>query len=134
MSSAKLFTLVTIVLSTGFEISVSEAQKMYWTDRFTNKVQRADLDGSNVEELFTTSSPRGIAVDGTAGKIYVTTAGGIIRANLDGSDVEDLVTIIPRIPEQIAIDVEDGEMYWCDSGTRKIHIAILYGKGGRPMR
>ena len=46
--------------------SVIEAQqKMYWTDFGTGKIQRADLDGSNIEDLITTglSSPLGIALD-----------------------------------------------------------------------
>ena len=39
--------------------------KMYWAERVAGKIQRADLDGSNVEDLFTgITSPRGIAVLG----------------------------------------------------------------------
>ena len=36
----------------------------YWVDSGTNKIQRADLDGSNVEDLVTTglSFPRGIGL------------------------------------------------------------------------
>ena len=39
--------------------------KMYWTDFGTEKIQRANLDGSNVEDLVTTglSDPNGIALD-----------------------------------------------------------------------
>jgi hypothetical protein len=38
---------------------------MYWTDVDTLKIQRADLDGMNVEDLVTTglSFPFGIALD-----------------------------------------------------------------------
>ena len=38
--------------------------KMYWTDAGTDKIQRAGLDGSNVEDLVTTGliGPLGIAL------------------------------------------------------------------------
>ena len=62
----------------------------------TEKIQRANLDGSNVEDLVTQglSSPRGIALDVEGGKMYWTDSGTdkIQRANLDGSNIEDLVT------------------------------------------
>ena len=40
------------------------AGKMYWTDPGTGKIQRADLDGSGVEDVVTTGlvDPWGIAV------------------------------------------------------------------------
>ena len=39
--------------------------KMYWTDAGTDKIQRADLDGSNVEDIITTglSDPGAVALD-----------------------------------------------------------------------
>ena len=69
---------------------------MYWTDSGTGKIQRANLDGSGVEDLVTTglTAPRGIALDPRAGKMYWTDywTNTIHRANLDGSQIEDLVT------------------------------------------
>ena len=78
--------------------------KMYWPDSVTDKIQRANLDGSNVEDLVTTglSDPDGIALDVAGGKIYWTDTltDKIQRANLDGSNVEDLVTReVKRPPE-----------------------------------
>ena len=48
--------------------------KMYWTDRDTEKIQRANLDGSNIEDLVTQglSGPAGIALDVEGGKMYWT--------------------------------------------------------------
>ncbi len=81
--------------------------KMYWTDFSTAKIQRANLDGSSVEDLVTTglSAPFGIALDVAAGKMYWPDAGTlkIQRANLDGTSVEDLVTGLN--PFGIALDV-----------------------------
>ena len=80
--------------------------KMYWTDSGTDKISRANLDGTEVEDLVTGLSgpllfhgPWGIALDVAAGKVYWTFwdtqnigLGKIQRANLDGTQLEDLVT------------------------------------------
>ena len=69
--------------------------KMYWTDYDAGKIQRANLNGSNVEDLVTgLGVPGGITVDTTSSKMYWTDShtGKIQRANLNGSNVEDLVT------------------------------------------
>ena len=107
---------------------------MYWTDSpffgTTSKIQRANLNGSNVEDLITTglSSPSGIALDVGRGKMYWTDNGTKIqRANLDGSQVEDLITTGLSSPSGIALDVERGKMYWTDTGTAKIQRANLDG-------
>ena len=50
--------------------SIPIADKMYWTDYGTLKIQRASLDGSNVEDLVTSglACPGGIALDVAAGR------------------------------------------------------------------
>ena len=86
------------------------------------KIQRANLDGSNIEDLVTqvVTGPVRIALDVEGGKMYWTEVsiywGGdrILRANLDGSDVQDLVTQGLRTPRGIALDVVGGKMYWTD--------------------
>ena len=63
---------------------------MYWADRGTNKIQRANLDGSNIEDLVTDADgldePEDVAVDITGGKVYWVDHGTdkVQRANLDG--------------------------------------------------
>ena len=111
--------------------------KMYWTDEATSKIQRANLDGSNVEDLITTglSAPAGIALDLGRGKMYWTDTGTskIQRANLDGSNVEDLITTGLSLLAGIALDVGRRKMYWInpdlDGGgrTSKIQRANLDG-------
>ena len=82
---------------------------MYWTDRGTAKIQRANLDGSGVEDLVTSGldNPEGLALDLGAGKMYWTdpVTAKIQRANLDGSGVEDLVTSGLRWPAGLALDL-----------------------------
>ena len=110
--------------------------KVYWTDYVTNKIRRANLDGSGVEELVTARAPHGLALDLRAGKMYWTELstvdagtlhrGRIRRANLDGSGVEDLVTGLSN-PRYIALDASVRHMYWTDQGTHKIQRAQLDG-------
>ena len=108
---------------------------IFWTDSGTDKIQRANLDGSNVEDLVTRTqgleTPNGIALDVEAGKMYWTdgNTNKIQRANLDGSNIEDLVTRTQGLetPNGIALDVEAGKMYWTDGNTDKIQRANLDG-------
>jgi len=109
-----------------------DAEKIYWTDRLSGKIQRANLDGTNIENIVTRGQelmyPWGISVDGIRGKIYWTDfdTGKIQRANLDGSNVEDMVTGLEH-PTDIAVDATGGKIYWADDGTGKIQRANLDG-------
>ena len=91
---------------------------MYWTDQDTDKIQRANLDGSDIEDLFPSGIgyPRniGIALDVGEGKMYWTDRWSkflIRRADLDGSNVENLLTSLYK-PLFIALDAVRGKMYW----------------------
>ena len=48
------------------------AQKMYWADESVDKIQRANLDGTSVEDIITTglARTRYVVVDSAGGKIY----------------------------------------------------------------
>ena len=123
------------------------AGKMYWTDSGTggpnaledDKIQRANLDGSNVETLLTFQNqlrvPRGIALDVTEGKMYWTDINRdrIRRANLDGTEAEDLLNTrtfggqsLPNpatAPRDIALDLtsDPPKIYWVDAGRNNVN-------------
>ena len=60
-----------LALTFGVGLPSANAQKMYWPDVSTGKIQRADLDGSNVEDIVTgLNAPFGVALDAAGGKIY----------------------------------------------------------------
>ncbi len=104
--------------------SATGASKLYWTDWGTDRIQRANLDGSSVENLVVgggLDGPDGLALDVAGGKMYWADAGAarIQRAGLDGSDVEDLVTGL-GIPYGLALDVSGGKMYWTDRQASRI--------------
>jgi DNA-binding beta-propeller fold protein YncE len=92
--------------------------KMYWTDSAIDKIQRANLDGSGVEDLISRglSHPGDIALDVAGGKMYWTDAGSakVQRANLDGSGVEDLIITYSGGPAKCG-----GQRYGLALATRR---------------
>ena len=120
------------VRGTGIALDV-EGGKMYWplwagADR--SKIQRANLDGSNVEDVVTgLPEPKAIALDTAGEKIYWTDTydSRIQRANLDGSNVEDIVTVGLNSPHGITLDVAAGKIYWTNYGEDLIQRANLDG-------
>ena len=90
-------------------------------------IQRANLDGSNIETLATgLNNVSGIALDADGGKIYWTDWKSwrrIRRANLDGSNIETLI-ITGHNPLGIALDVDGGKIYWTNSRTNHTSAGI----------
>ena len=124
---------VTINLTDVNETQNSSMPELYWTDAGRDKIQRANLDGSNIEDLVFTrddgrDGPVGLALDVANGKMYWTEweDDKIRRANLDGSNIEDLITS-GRAPVWLALDVPGGKIYWTDWGTDRIQRANLDG-------
>ncbi|RIK75032.1 hypothetical protein DCC62_14100, partial [candidate division KSB1 bacterium] len=115
ISQKKLWAGLLAALLVVAHVDAGLAQsKMYWTDPGYARIQRANLDGSVVEDIVIgLSFPYGIALDLAAGKMYWTDVGTdkIQRANLDGSSLEDLVTGLSA-PYGIALDLAAGKMYW----------------------
>ena len=121
---------VTGPAATGPKVLVvdPDSPPIYWTDYGTHKIQRANLDGSNIEDLITGLDwPMEIELDVSAGKMYWTNwvPAKIQRANLDGSNIE---TIVPW-GDALALDVAGGKMYWTGAGgtADKIQRANLDG-------
>ena len=115
-------------------IRKAAAGKMYWVDFGTSKIQRANLDGTAVEDLVTSGVrwANGLALDLGARKMYWTDSGSppkIQRANLDGTGVENLITSGLSHPIGLALEPGSGKMYWADQGTSKIQRANLDGTG-----
>lgn len=111
----------------GTDLVWNSARKIYWAT--AREIQRANLDGSEVEDLATTGFgiPWGIAVDSRAGRIYWTEyyTNRLRRVDFDGSNVESLVT--SPSPGGIAVDPGEGKMYWTDGFSDTIQRANLDG-------
>lgn len=108
----------------------ADRQKIYWTNlNFPPKIQRANLDGTDVEVLITTElSPRGIALDTSNQKIYWTNpeASKIQRSNFDGTNIEDIPIDGLCAPYGLDLDTDGGKIYWTD-GCTGIHRSNLDG-------
>ncbi|MGY4175960.1 DNA-binding beta-propeller fold protein YncE [Bradyrhizobium sp. USDA 4518] len=118
-------------------------RKLYWSDREGMRVMRANLDGSQIENLIQTGDGEddrrdqtrwcvGIAVDPERQQIYWTQKGGdnaevgrILRAGIDmpqgetpanRSDVEVLLDGLPE-PIDLEIDPDRRLLYWTDRGN-----------------
>ena len=143
LDGSNVQTLVARGLENPAEIALDvTGGKMYWTDwgeagtgaRFGKQnIKRANLDGSNIETLVTSSHgiyfPEGIALAVAGGKMYWTdySADRIQRANLDGSNVQTLVALGLEGPRGIAVDAAGGKMYWTDYDAGRIQRANLDG-------
>ncbi len=104
-----------------------DSPQIYWTDEKTGKIQRANLNGTNVEDLITIGKDTydDITLDMVSGKIYWTNLrlNTIQCANLDGTNVQPLELGFLLLPESVALDVVGGKMYW--TATSKIQRANL---------
>jgi sugar lactone lactonase YvrE len=93
-------------------------------------IRRADLDGTNVQDLVTgVDTPWGIALDTTNGKLYWTddATNRVRRANLDGSNVETLIDLGAAYLCGLDVDLAGGKMYWVDGNGGKVQRADLNG-------
>jgi DNA-binding beta-propeller fold protein YncE len=114
--------LVMLLLLADLEGKPAFGGILFWNDQ--GKVQRSNLDGSNVVDLIPTGmiSPTGIDVDAVARKVYWVGLPAIVpgdnylrRANFDGTNVE-VVSTAPVLILSLAIDGPGGRAYWSDSG------------------
>jgi hypothetical protein len=115
------------------------SNKIYWAqsgDRSSNVVERAKLNGTNIETLETGSRPSGVALDLNFGKIYWTDYGTatIERANLDGSGRQLLVSGIGGSgPGGPALDLNNGMMYWTEDANGIVRMATLDGANSKTI-
>ncbi len=112
-----LFTFVVHNISYG-----QGSAKIYWTEK--GKIRRANLDGSNVEDILTELElPKDIALDLQNRKMYWVNfrPPKVYRANLDGSNIEKIIdggdpNELPRellnYPYSIALDIDANKIYW----------------------
>jgi DNA-binding beta-propeller fold protein YncE len=116
-------------------VAAVRAEKLYWVSGTSSgdfkKVQRANLDGSLVEELLvgTYIFPGDIALDLTGGHIYWTDPlnATICRSALDGSNTQVIIGSGLTLPGRIALDLTAGKLYWTDPGARRIQRSNLDG-------
>ena len=72
----------------------NDANKIYYAGNYTDRIYRANLDGSGEVSLISGINPLGIAIDGTTSKLFWcdSSSGKIFSSGLDGSSVKSIVT------------------------------------------
>jgi predicted outer membrane repeat protein len=123
MKKGILLNIIVILAITA----VVKAEMIYFTDRDTDSIYRANSDGTGVEKIVSTPNPAGIALDVAAGKMYWTsyitnTNCTIRRANLDGTNPEVVITRAYGVPNGIALDVAGEKIYWVENGIRRANV------------
>lgn len=117
-TQAPIFTPVNgLVAQTSYSMAMDTLNnKLYLSDYGANKIFRANLDGSNVEEFRTNvDSPIAMVFDYQENQMYFNTSTGVQRADLSSSDlsqVEDFVTGQSNDPDGLAIDLVNRKLYW----------------------
>ena len=107
---------------TSLAVDVASS-KVYWTQKTSNdtgKIQRANFNGTNVEEVKSlTGIPHDIGIDTVNNRIYLTNSQGKVqRINTDGSSFQpNLITGLAS-PKEIALDVIGGKVYWTEKSGR----------------
>lgn len=112
-------------------LSVDEINaKVYWQERYAVSGQwlrnyRADLDGSNPEQLWTNNpggvpNLGGISVDPSGGKVYFVNRipSLLLRHDLNGDNAETILDLSgegSNVPVGIAVDSEGGKVYFTAS-------------------
>jgi len=107
--------------------------KVYWASYGRSSgqdiIQRANLDGTNVETIIGgLQQPYALELDVPGGKVYWSDmfTNGIHRADLDGSNTEQIITGQDE-PRDIALDLVGGKVYWTESAGNVVRRANLNG-------
>ncbi|MCG9126381.1 hypothetical protein JT359_02155 [Candidatus Poribacteria bacterium] len=112
---------VLIIQDIGYAYSKG---KIYFSE--PNKIYRANLNGTDVEEILTGIGwVTDLALDMKNRKIYWVSPPRIYRANLDGSNIEKIIEgevqnnppgKLSNDPFSIALDIEANKVYWGNNG------------------
>eukprot|EP00931_Biecheleriopsis_adriatica_P049984 TRINITY_DN28924_c0_g2_i1.p1 TRINITY_DN28924_c0_g2~~TRINITY_DN28924_c0_g2_i1.p1 ORF type:complete len:309 (-),score=31.08 TRINITY_DN28924_c0_g2_i1:18-944(-) len=96
--------------------------KIYWADRDSRKIQRANLDGSDVEDIVEADfGVKSVAVDNDTIFWPVPSEQKIQSANLDGSSVGDVLTNTGAVS---GIQLVSGRLYWFGDQKRIVSAAV----------
>ncbi|XP_062576146.1 low-density lipoprotein receptor-related protein 4-like isoform X3 [Saccostrea cucullata] len=113
-------------------------RKVYWTDTVLDKIMRANLDGSQVEEIISNGldTPDGLTVDSVGQKLYWTDTGlnRIEVAETDGSNRKVLFWENLDKPRAIVLVYELGYLYFTDWGVNpRIERAWMDGQNRKVL-
>ncbi|HSR54316.1 MAG TPA: DUF5050 domain-containing protein [Acidobacteriota bacterium] len=130
-------TVLTVPTGSPYDIEIDvDAGKIYWSSFFTG-LFRANLDGSDVEQIYATDvSIRGIAVLSSPRIYWLENTGpsngGLRSSNLDGTGVQDLLDAFEG--RYMDIDPVEGKVYIANHGARILQRTNLDGSQPEALR
>ncbi|XP_068581233.1 LOW QUALITY PROTEIN: low-density lipoprotein receptor-related protein 4 [Cebidichthys violaceus] len=131
------YTLLLNNLENAIALDFHHSRELvFWSDVTLDRIMKANLNGSNVEEVVSTGleSPGGLAIDWIHDKLYWTDSGTsrIEVANLDGTHRKVLLWQNMEKPRAIALHPIEGKIYWTDWGnTPRIEYSNMDGSNRR---
>jgi hypothetical protein len=114
----KVIRLIVVTSLGGLLPSVSLGQTIVWTDVDARKIQRKDVNGTEVQTMvqFAASGPAATQIhyDPVTAKLYYISGTTFQRANLDGSHPETIPT--PSVGT-FTLNVDSRKLYWINDFT-----------------
>ena len=107
----------------------TDKNKLYWIDEFHDNFQRANIDGSNVEDIRTIQGirRRDIELDLKRNKLYWLSGSSIKRMDVNGGEIEDIIVGWNPSILSFGLDVTAQHIYWTSSAAGIIHRSNLNG-------
>ena len=117
LDGSELEPLVSGLISVG-DVLVHD-NRLYWSDPRARKIQSANRDGSDVQEIGAAEwedSPQDLGIDSARGLIYWSEAASIYKANLGRLGKERIIIEESRWINDFAVDEDEERIYWVGSG------------------
>ncbi|XP_015791351.1 low-density lipoprotein receptor-related protein 2 [Tetranychus urticae] len=115
-------------------------RKIYWTDSANRSIYAMNMDGSQIVMIVRVERPRAIVVDPCAGYLYYTdwgrfgNSGKIYRTTMAGNFKKVIIGANLTQPSGLAIDYDEGKLYWTDALREKIERSDLDGNNREVLR
>ncbi|XP_073784354.1 nidogen-2 isoform X3 [Danio rerio] len=123
----------------GLAVDVAR-RRLFWVDSTLDKIETANLDGSDRHVLFATDlvNPRAMIVDSSTGTLYWTDwnreAPKIESSSVDGQNRRVLVQEGIGLPNALTYDSTMRQVCWADAGTKRLECISPNGTGRRVIQ
>lgn len=123
-----LFSFIALSLNSTY------GQTKVYFNRSSDKIQRANVDGSALEDLILArlNSPTDITIDPVSNEVYWSESGKIMRMDRDSGRVELIIEFPPdgaftTVIAAIALDLTNNKLYWINGAEAAIQRSNLDG-------
>ncbi|GAB6028318.1 hypothetical protein CHUAL_002491 [Chamberlinius hualienensis] len=111
------------------------SNKIYWADSTNESIYAMNYNGSHVVMITQVDRPRAIVLDPCHGHMYfsdlgrIGNLGKIYRTTMAGNNKTVIISNDLAQPSGLAIDYDEGRLYWTDAVREKIERSFLNGTG-----